>query len=124
MRSRASSRNLIVDQTDSNPAAVIAAEDRADIATFPGMETLQQSADGTWLIPNQSPDIGLSPPFNGMMALFGQFFDHGLDLITKGGGTVYVPLQPDDPLYVAGQPDQFHGAHARRRHAHARRLTA
>ena len=39
------------------------------------------------------------------MTFFGQFFDHGLDLITKGGnGTVFVPLQPDDPLYVAGQP--------------------
>ena len=99
--------NLIVDQTGSNPAAGIAAQDRADIATFPGMETPQQSADGTWLIPNQSPDIGLSAPFNGMMALFGQFFDHGLDLISKGGGTVFVPLQPDDPLYVAGSPTNF-----------------
>jgi Ca2+-binding RTX toxin-like protein len=99
--------NLIVDQTGSNPAAKIAAYDRAEIATFPGMEIPQQSADGTWLIPNQSPDIGLSPPFNGMMALFGQFFDHGLDLISKGGGTVFVPLQPDDPLYVAGSPTNF-----------------
>jgi Ca2+-binding RTX toxin-like protein len=99
--------NLIVDQTDSNPAARIAAKDRADIATFPGMETPQQSADGTWLIPNQSPDIGLSPPFNGMMALFGQFFDHGLDLISKGGGTVFVPLQSDDPLYVKDSPTNF-----------------
>ena len=27
------------------------------------------------------------------MTFFGQFFDHGLDLINKGGnGTVYVPL--------------------------------
>ena len=41
------------------------------------------------------------------MTLFGQFFDHGLDLITKGGGTVFVPLQPDDPLYVAGSPTNF-----------------
>jgi hypothetical protein len=54
-----------------------------------------------------SPDIGLSQPFNGMMALFGQFFDHGLDLISKGGGTVFVPLQPDDPLYVEGSPTNF-----------------
>ena len=37
------------------------------------------------------------------MTLFGQFFDHGLDLVTKGGnGTVYVPLQADDPLYDLG----------------------
>ena len=53
-------------------------------------------------IPNQSPDIGLSPGFNAWMTFFGQFFDHGLDLVTKGGnGTVYVPLQADDPL-IAG----------------------
>ena len=99
--------NLIVDQSAANPAAVVAAQDRADIATFPGMDQYPVSPDGTLLIPNQSPDIGLSPPFNGMMALFGQFFDHGLDLITKGGGTVFVPLQPDDPLYVPGSPTNF-----------------
>src|SRR5690606_36130715 len=32
--------------------------------------------------------------------LFGQFFDHGLDLVAKGNaGTVFIPLMPDDPLY-------------------------
>ncbi|RYU56879.1 heme peroxidase [Methylolobus aquaticus] len=42
------------------------------------------------------------------MTLFGQFFDHGLDLISKGGsGTVFIPLQPDDPLYVEGSPTNF-----------------
>ncbi|MBU2359366.1 MAG: hypothetical protein KKB02_10615, partial [Alphaproteobacteria bacterium] len=57
--------------------------DNADIAT----------------IPNQSPDIGLSPGFNSWMTFFGQFFDHGLDLVTKAdNGTVYIPLNPDDPL--------------------------
>ena len=36
------------------------------------------------------------------MTFFGQFFDHGLDLVTKGGnGTIYIPLQADDPL-IAG----------------------
>jgi hypothetical protein len=53
---------------------------------------VQISDNGTLFIPNQSPDIGLSPPFNGVVTLFGQFFDHGLDLVTKGGGTVYMPL--------------------------------
>ncbi|MES2759492.1 MAG: hypothetical protein V4693_19135 [Pseudomonadota bacterium] len=96
--------NLIVDQTASNPAAVIAADERAATSEYPGQDTVQTSTNGTMFIPNLSPDIGLSPPFNGMMALFGQFFDHGLDLITKGGGTVFVPLQPDDPLYVPGSP--------------------
>ena len=53
-------------------------------------------------IPNQSPDIGLSPGFNSWMTFFGQFFDHGLDLVTKAeNGTVYIPLNPDDPL-IAG----------------------
>ena len=42
------------------------------------------------------------------MTFFGQFFDHGLDLVTKGGsGTIFIPLQPDDPLYVPGSPTNF-----------------
>ena len=50
-------------------------------------------------IPNITPDAGLSAPFNSWMTFFGQFFDHGLDLVTKGGsGTVFIPLLPDDPL--------------------------
>ena len=41
------------------------------------------------------------------MTFFGQFFDHGLDLVTKGGaGTVYIPLQADDPL-IAGADGIF-----------------
>ena len=55
-----------------------------------------------------TPDEGLSAPYNSWMTLFGQFFDHGLDLVSKGGsGTVYIPLQPDDPLYVEGSPTNF-----------------
>ncbi len=43
-----------------------------------------------------------------MFTFFGQFFDHGLDLVNKGGsGTVVVPLQPDDPLFVQGSPTNF-----------------
>ena len=67
------------------------------------------------VIPNVAPDEGLSSPFNGWMTLFGQFFDHGLDLVSKGGnGTVYIPLQHDDPLYdkgadgIAGTQDDGH----------------
>jgi hypothetical protein len=46
-----------------------------------------------------TPDNGLSAPFSGGLALFGHFFDHGVDLITKGGDrTMFVPLIPDDPL--------------------------
>src|SRR5262249_34721303 len=50
----------------------------------------------------------LTAPFNAWMTFFGQFFDHGLDLVTKGGnGTIFIPLQPDDPLYVPGSPTNF-----------------
>lgn len=67
---------------------------------------LDISSDGSLLIENRSPDIGLSPSNSGWMTLFGQFFDHGLDLVTKGGnGTVYIPLQPDDPLYDENGPN-------------------
>jgi len=60
------------------------------------------------LIPNVMPDLGSSAPYNSFLTLFGQFFDHGLDLTTKGGsGTVYIPIQPDDPLYIPGSPTNF-----------------
>ena len=59
-------------------------------------------------LPNVAPDEGLSAPFNSWFTLFGQFFDHGLDLVNKGGsGTVFIPLQPDDPLYVVGSHTNF-----------------
>lgn len=59
-------------------------------------------------LPNLAPDEGLSAPFNSWFTLFGQFFDHGLDLVNKGGsGTVFIPLQPDDPLYVPGSHTNF-----------------
>ena len=51
---------------------------------------------------------GLTAPFNSWFTFFGQFFDHGLDLVTKGGnGTVFIPLKPDDPLFVPGSPTNF-----------------
>ena len=60
----------------------------------------------TLVIENVAPDEGLSAPFNSWMTIFGQFFDHGLDLVAKGGnGTVYIPLQPDDPLYNPATPN-------------------
>jgi Ca2+-binding RTX toxin-like protein len=103
--------NLIVDQTNNNPAAVAAwfaneksqaayADAHGGNAPPPGyIPTNEEIA----LIFNASPDIGLSPGFNSWMTFFGQFFDHGLDLVTKGGnGTVYIPLQADDPLYDKG----------------------
>jgi Ca2+-binding RTX toxin-like protein len=88
--------NLIVDQSVNNPAALIAAGEGA-----------VPDASGTLFIPNVAPDVGLSAPYNSMFTLFGQFFDHGLDLVTKGGGTVFMPLQPDDPLYDPASPTNF-----------------
>ena len=79
--------NLIVDQTVANPAAAARAENGP------------VDADGNYNIENTAPDEGLSAPFNDMFTFFGQFFDHGLDLTTKSGEVVYMPLQPDDPLY-------------------------
>ncbi|GJD74013.1 peroxidase family protein [Methylobacterium goesingense] len=102
--------NLIVDMSPHNPAAIAAwfanPIAQAAYAAAHGGEAppadYAPTATDIAFIPNQSPDIGLSPPFNGWMTLFGQFFDHGLDLATKGGnGSVIVPLMPDDPL-IAG----------------------
>jgi Ca2+-binding RTX toxin-like protein len=108
--------NLIVDQTSTNPAAVQAAarprrsfgrEPTAVPCTSPGVPAGCTPDGQTLLIPNISTDAGLSPPFNSWFTLFGQFFDHGLDLTVKGGnGTVFVPLKDDDPL-VAGDDGQF-----------------
>ncbi|GAB3266187.1 hypothetical protein GCM10027425_32350 [Alteromonas gracilis] len=87
--------NLISDQTSANPAAVAASG---------GVEP---DASGTLTVPNTAPDLGLSAPFNSTFTLFGQFFDHGLDLVAKGGGTVYMPLRADDPLFTPGSPMNF-----------------
>ncbi|KAB0265074.1 peroxidase family protein [Microvirga brassicacearum] len=82
--------NLIADQNAlTNPAA--AAVD----------------SDDNGLIQNVAPDPNTAP-FNQWLTLFGQFFDHGLDLVNKGkSGTVFIPLQPDDPLYVSGSHENF-----------------
>ncbi|WP_433769722.1 peroxidase family protein [Pseudomonas putida] len=101
--------NLIVDQTSNNPAAV-AANGGAPAVISPGLDGIFGTADDkpVFLIPNQSPDVGLTASFNSWMTFFGQFFDHGLDLVTKSAtAIVFVPLQPDDPLFVPGSPTNF-----------------
>ncbi len=112
--------NLIVDMSLNNPAAIQAfLNNPLSIEAFVALTNLPEADAETWLndplnavaaadlmktIPNQSPDIGLSPGFNSWMTFFGQFFDHGLDLVTKGkNGTVYIPLTADDPLYDKGK---------------------
>ena len=84
--SRARSSNLIVDQTTDQPRR--------------GRRRRRGPArpdDGTLFIPNVAPDVGLSAPYNSWFTLFGQFFDHGLDLTNKGGGTVFMPLEHRRP---------------------------
>ena len=97
----------------TNPAAVAAMEE----TQAEGFEARQWDHDADPTTPdriyisNVSPDEGLSAPFSSWFTIFGQFFDHGLDLVTKGGsGTVFVPLQPDDPLYdpAPARRDELH----------------
>ncbi len=100
--------NLIVDQSASNPAAVAAAANPCGSGGFVCSGSTAPDPDsGALFIPNITPDFGLSAPYNLMFTFFGQFFDHGLDLVTKGGGTVIIPLQPDDPLFVPDSPANF-----------------
>ena len=74
-----------------------------DLAEDYGIEFEQTTH--TIILPNVAPDEGLSAPFNSWFTLFGQFFDHGLDLVAKKGDAIYIPLSPDDPLY---RPDSPH----------------
>ncbi|HCK85018.1 MAG TPA: hypothetical protein DHW63_11035, partial [Hyphomonadaceae bacterium] len=75
-----------------------------NVAIPPGVD-----ASGNLFIANVTPDAGLSAPFNSWFTFFGQFFDHGLDLVSKGGnGFVFMPLQADDPLILVG-PDGIAG---------------
>ena len=118
--------NLIVDQTSTNPAAVAAAGFPVRTQNDPGLfpcDTVPGSdppvdiqppqpvgcvpSHQTLFIPNVTTNVGLSPPYNSLFTFFGQFFDHGLDQTLKSGGTVFVPLQADDPL-IAG-PDHIAG---------------
>ncbi len=93
--------NLIVDQTTNNPVTAVVAE--RNPGTVPNVD-----GAGTFFFPNVAPDVGLSAPYNSWFTLFGQFFDHGLDLVRKGGsGTVFIPLQSDDPLYDPASSTNF-----------------
>lgn len=119
--------NLIADLSLSNAAAAARAEydpltynagadglvgTSDDVGTANGSTIIDPNGiagdqDDFFSIPNVAPDEGLSAPFNGWMTMFGQFFDHGLDLIAKGdNGTVIMPLADDDPL-IAGADGVF-----------------
>jgi len=75
--------NLIADITSSNPAA----------------NTAQLMSQG---------DISVDRlPENSLFTFFGQFFDHGLDFISKQGGTVMIPLLPGDQLFDPSGPNMM-----------------
>ncbi len=114
--------NLIVDQTSTNPAAVAASghpqrtqnggkatavpctTDPDPTTNLGGIPAGCTPSHQTLFIPNVTTDTGLSPPYNSLFTFFGQFFDHGVDQTEKSGGTVFIPLRPDDPLITLG-PD-------------------
>src|SRR3954453_14652166 len=120
--------NLIVNQTSTNPSAVHAAgfpvrsqtpatqmplplakpcTTNPDPLATPPVEGVPAGCTPehkTLFIPNVTTDVGLSPPYNSLFTFFGQFFDHGVDQTVKSGGTVFVPLNADDPLITLG-PD-------------------
>src|SRR5499427_4288659 len=102
--------NLIVDQSANNASAQFAHDNPCGSGGFVcGDPAPPEPGDptGSLFIPNITPDFGLSAPFNLMFTFFGQFFDHGLDLIPKSGGSVVIPLRSDDPLFVPGAPTNF-----------------
>ncbi|WP_147022869.1 peroxidase family protein, partial [Microvirga aerophila] len=95
---KVSAQSVVTTASEAKKAAYDAMQDALGVA----ME------GDTVVIPNVSADLGDTAPFNGFFTLFGQFFDHGLDLVSKGdNGTVYIPLSSDDPLYVAGSSTNF-----------------
>ena len=68
-----------------------------------GVPDRQNPDNGEYFLQSQNPGVA---PTNGFFAVFGQFFDHGLDFIGKGasGTKITIPLSTDDPLYgVIGQ---------------------
>ena len=101
--------NLIIDQSPNNPAAVVASTNPCAQGGFVCEPTAPPDpSTGTLFIPNSTSNFGLGAPFNLTFTFFGQFFDHGLDLVDKGGnGNVIMPLQPDDPLFIPGSPNNF-----------------
>jgi Ca2+-binding RTX toxin-like protein len=91
--------NLIVDQTPRdpnngasmyNPAAEVVAGTSKPVAGSGGI------GFGSVEIPNVAPAGGIAPPYNSMFTYFGQFFDHGLDLVGKSA-TSFVTITPSDP---------------------------
>lgn len=74
-----------------------------------GIDDHQNPNNGESFVGSTNPGVA---PSNGFFAIFGQFFDHGLDFITKNGQTdagetakIKIALAVDDPLYGVIGPD-------------------
>ena len=62
----------------------------------------QNPISGEFFIGSENPGVA---PVNSWFAIFGQFFDHGLDKLAAGGnGKITIALDPSDPLYGAPGP--------------------
>jgi len=106
--------SLISDQSVNNPAAVAAATEAVDVLYGASGYVTENSVNATngtvtpvLSIPNITADYNVSAGYDSWFTLFGQFFDHGLDLIPKAGASVLIPLLADDPLYVQGSNTNF-----------------
>lgn len=98
--------NLIVDSSDSIGFSSIASND----PNFAAKVQLKLQDDPTGRI---SPVSGaINPlPYSNWTSQFGQFFDHGLDFVSKGvDGKVRVELLPSDGLYSAGRATAITGS--------------
>jgi hypothetical protein len=98
--------NLISDQSVNNPAAIAAAYEAASTLYGASSYATEISVNSTTgdtttilSIPNITADYNVSAGYDSWFTLFGQFFDHGLDLVPKAGPAVLIPLTNDDPLY-------------------------
>ncbi len=68
-----------------------------------GHQDYNNPTNGEFFIGAENPGVA---PSNSWFAYFGQFFDHGLDLISKDSGkTIKIALAKDDPLYGVVGPD-------------------
>jgi hypothetical protein len=106
--------SAVADVASSIGAVVSTATATALAATDSGyglLETIghidfQNPTSGEYFIGSENPGVA---PVNSWFAIFGQFFDHGLDFIGKANaGKITIALDPSDPLYgtigADGQP--------------------
>jgi hypothetical protein len=106
--------NLISDQSVNNPAAVsVGTETNATLYGSTGYAS-ENSINATTgkvttsvKIPNITSDYNVSAGYDSWFTWFGQFFDHGLDLIPKAGNSVLIPLNQNDPVYVPASNTNF-----------------